>query len=361
MRDPHLLHIIDSYLRNELSPEDKAAFEKMLQEDSSLDHMVVEQKVFIQRLEAQEARKNFEATVKEISNQIPTPQASEGKVIQLWRKHKKVISIAASIAGITALLISAAVNSFTERPTSEIKQLSQALNEVKRSQQITNIEIEDLKKASTTPVANAKLGGTGFLIDPKGYIVTSAHTVVKADSVYIQNYKGEYFKVNTIYVNSPADIAILKIEDAKYTPLKSLPYGVAKHSAEVGEDIFTLGYPRPTAEIVYNRGYLSAKTGYLGDSLAYQMAISANPGNSGAPIFNKDGEVIGIMSGKQITAEGVVFSSRSSNIFTALQEIKKDSTLNENIKLHTATTVKGLDRVQQIKKFEPYMFMVKSY
>lgn len=361
MQDPHLLHIIDAYLRNELTEDERARFERMMQEDSSLDHLVVEQRLFIKKLENQESRKKFEALVNTVKDNFHANQEPESKLIQLWRKHKKVISLAASIAGITALLISAAVNSFNKQPTSEIRQLSQALKEVKRTQQITDIEIQDLKKATFTPAANAKLGGTGFLIDPKGYIVTSAHTVDNADSVYIQNSKGEYFKVNTIYVNAPADLAILKIVDNKFTPLKSLPYGFFKNNVDLGEEIFTLGYPRPTAEIVYNRGYLSAKTGYLGDSLNYQIAISANPGNSGAPIFNKDGEIIGIMSGKQITAEGVVFSSRVSNIYTALQEIKKDSTKQESIKINSNSHVKGLERVQQVKKFEPYMFMVKSY
>lgn len=361
MRDPHLLQLIDGYLRNELTAEERAAVEKMRQEDSAFDHMVVEQKFFIKQLEAEKARSAFEQTVHAVADQFHTTAEPAGKLLQIWKKHKKVISIAASIAGITALLISAAVNSFTQKPTSEIRQLSQALREVKRTQQITDREIQGLKQANSQPVAHAKLGGTGFLIDPKGYVVTSAHTVVNADSVYIQNSKGEYYKVNTIYVNSLTDIAVLKIVDNKYIPLKTLPYGLHKNTVELGEEIFTLGYPRPTADIVYNRGYLSAKTGYQGDSLAYQLAISANPGNSGGPIFNKDGDVIGIMSGKQVTAEGVVFSSRASNIHQALQEIKKDTSLHESIKIHLHSLVKGAERVQQIKKFEPYMFMVKSY
>jgi S1-C subfamily serine protease len=168
--------------------------------------------------------------------------------------------------------------------------------------------------------------------------------------------------VLTIYINQQSDLAILKIDDDRFQPVKTLPYSILKQTPDLGEEIFTLGYPRPSSEIVYNRGYLSANTGYNGDTLAYQIAISANPGNSGGPIFNQDGEVIGVLSGRQITAEGVIFSSRSKNIFTALQDIRKDTATDERIKLPAfSSSVKSLSRTQQIKRIEDCVYMVKSY
>ena len=208
-------------------------------------------------------------------------------------------------------------------------------------------------------MAPGKFGGTGFLIDSRGFLATSAHVVSKADSVYVVNNKGEYFKASTIYLNDTTDIAVLKIQDDRFQGSRSLPYGIRKSSADLGEEIFTLGFPRN--EIVYGKGYLSAYTGYNGDTMSYQIAISANPGNSGGPIFNQNGEVIGVLSGKQITVEGVVFSSKSKNIFRAVEEIKKDSTPNNAIKLSNSSLVKGLDRVEQLKKIEDCIFLVKSY
>jgi S1-C subfamily serine protease len=211
------------------------------------------------------------------------------------------------------------------------------------------------------PVSPAKVGGTGFLIDGKGYLVTSAHVVVNADSVYVQNIKGDYFKVATIYSNKQTDIAVLKITDTRFQTIKNLPYTVQKSQADLGEEIFTLGFPRPSSEVVYNRGYLSASTGYNGDTLTYQIAITANPGNSGGPIFNEFGDVIGILSGKQLNAEGVVFSSKSKNIFSALNDIKKDTTTTDRIKVSNNSSVQSLSRTRQIRKIEECMFMVKSY
>jgi serine protease Do len=153
-------------------------------------------------------------------------------------------------------------------------------------------------------------------------------------------------------------VAIIKIIDSNFI-YRSVPYSIKKSSTDVGEEIFTLGFPRN--EIVYGKGYLSAHTGYNGDTTSYQIAISANPGNSGGPIFNPSGEVIGILSGKQTTAEGVVFSSKSINIYKALDQIRKDTSLNASIKLSTSSAVKDLSRVDQLRKIEDCIFIVKSY
>ena len=148
------------------------------------------------------------------------------------------------------------------------------------------------------------------------------------------------------------------IDDDNFKSFESLPYGFKKSGAELGEQIFTLGYPRD--EIVYNEGYLSAPTGYEGDTLTLQVGMSANPGNSGGPVFNKNGEVIGIIKTRQEKAEGVVFALTTANIFRSLEEIKKDTTY-QNVKLPTVSNLRGVERTQQIKKIEDCVFMVKSY
>ena len=116
-----------------------------------------------------------------------------------------------------------------------------------------------------------------------------------------------------------------------------------------------MGYPRN--EIVYGEGYLSAKSGNEGDSTAYQVSVSVNPGNSGGPVLNKNGEVIGIITSKNSTADGVVFAAKSKNIYKLLEAAKKNGDTT-NIKLPNNTSLKGLDRVQQVKKMEAFVFMV---
>lgn len=369
MEEMQLLDAVERYLANEMPAEERAFFEQLRKTNPEVDQLVVEHSMFLQQMDRFSDWKQYKSTLNEVHTQLAgsgsiKDKAPKATVVQLWKKYQRVVAVAACIAGITALTISAIVYYFAPKPVSEIRLLSQELDRVKMSQQRTDQKVDAAliaKSTSSRPAANPKSGGTGFLIDGKGYLVTSAHIVANADSVYIQNTKGDYFKVSTLYVNKQTDIAVLKIVDDRYQPIKSLPYALQKNTADLGEEVFTMGFPRPTSEIVYNKGYLSAKTGYNGDTTTYQLAISANPGNSGGPIFNHSGEVIGILSGKQITAEGVVFSSRTKNIFTALHEIRKDSTNEDRIKLLLPSSIKGLDRLQQIKKIEDCMFMVMRY
>jgi S1-C subfamily serine protease len=366
MEEMQLLDAVERYLANEMPAEEKAFFEQLRKTNPEVDQLVVEHSMFLQQIDRFSDWKQYRSTLSEVHTQLLESgtikdKAPKATIIQLWKKYQRVVAVAASIAGITALTISAMVYYFTPKPVSDFRPLFLELKEEVKRQTDQKIDSALNSAPSSRPAANPKFGGTGFLIDGKGYLVTSAHIVANADSVYIQNIKGDYFKVNVLHLNKQTDVAVLKIVDSRYQPVKSLPYALQKNTAELGEEVFTMGFPRPTSDIVYNKGYLSAKTGYNGDTTTYQLAISANPGNSGGPIFNHSGEVIGILIGKQTTAEGVVFSSRTKNIFTALHEIKKDSTNEDRIKLLLPSSIKGLDRVHQIKKIEDCMFMVKSY
>lgn len=359
-----MLDAVERYIKGEMLPDERVYFEQLRKENSEVDQLVVEHTIFLNEINKYGEKNTFKSMLRDIHGNLfesgALSEPSSGRVVSFIKKYRRVIAVAASIAGITALSISGLVSYLTPKGSvSEIKQLSQQILEVKKSQKQTINEINRLKTTTSPgPAVPGKLGGTGFMIDPRGYIVTSAHIVNTADSIYVENDKGDYFKATRLYINDNTDVAILRIEDSRFVPTRYLPYNIRKNPAELGEKIFTLGFPR--SEIVYNEGYLSAKTGYNGDTMTCQIAISANPGNSGGPIFNNAGDVIGILSGKQTTAEGVVFSSKSANIFKALEEVKKDS--SSDVKLTTvSSTVKGLDRVQQIRKLQDYIYVVKSY
>ena len=111
-------------------------------------------------------------------------------------------------------------------------------------------------------------------------------------------------------------------------------------------------------DIVYGQGYLSSKTGYKGDTLSCQIDIVANRGNSGSPIFNKNGDVIGIINGRQTNVEGFAFAIQSKYIYTIIEDLKKISAAPK-LKMSTRSTLAGSDRTQQVKKLEDYVFMVK--
>ena len=359
-----MLETVERYLKDEMTPAEKEAFDQLRQSNPEIDQLVVEHTIFLHQMDELSDRKNFRSGLHEIHADLLDKGAIEEKpsravVVQLLKKHRRVMAVAASIAGITTLLIAGMASYYSRRANaSELEQLSKKFENTERTVNALKKQVESdkIEKAPTnTPI---KSGGTGFLIDGKGYLVTNAHVVQGSSSVVIQNNKGQEYLATAILINDVNDIAILKIEDPDFKIRGALPYGLKKIGAEIGETLFTLGFPRE--EIVYNEGYMSAKTGFNGDTLTCQIGVQANPGNSGGPVFNKSGEVIGIINTRQATAEGVVFAITAKNIFSSVEEINNDS-LSFNIKLPLHSSLKGLDRVQQIKKIEDCVFMVKSY
>src|SRR5690606_9611861 len=119
--------------------------------------------------------------------------------------------------------------------------LKRDMETIKKSQNdlIRNINSKTVNKKNIAP---SQYGGTGFALSSNGYLITNYHVVKGADSVYIQNNKGESFKVQTIYVDPSYDIAVLQIIDPSFTSLSNLPYTFKKSAADLGEDVYTIGY-----------------------------------------------------------------------------------------------------------------------
>lgn len=369
MEDVKILEAIERYIGGQMSPDERVHFEQLRKTNPEIDQMVVEHTYFLQQLNRYDEISNLKHKLNEVhidlaqKGLIQSPKLrGKAKVVYLFNRYKRTAAIAASIAGITVLTMSALIWSFfpAKPVVKELQELNREISALKNRDRIHEREITRVKQIQTVtppaPTITYKSGGTGFLIDAKGYVVTNAHVIQKAVNVAVQNTAGKDFRVSVVYKDAAKDLAILKIEDTAFKAPAPLPYGIKKTSADIAEPVFTLGYPRN--DIVYGEGYLAAKTGYNGDTLTCQIAIAANPGNSGGPVINKNGEIIGVLSTKQVSAEGVVFATQAKYIYDALNELQKD-TAYKRIKIPAASSVKGLDRVQQVKKIEDYVFMVK--
>ncbi len=364
MDDILLLDAIERYKKGEMTPREKSFFDELRKNNPEIDQLAVEHTFFLNELEKLGEIKLYKNNLDEVENTLVNEGViskkqlrGKSKVIYLWSRYSKTFAVAASIAIIFSLFTASLVSFYSENKKVETitPLVNLKINEL-------NGKIDDIKNkidsatAATPgrPKFTAQFSATGFLIDGNGYLATNAHVVNNAKNLVVENKKGEQFIAIPVYVNKKTDLAILKVTDTSFKKINSLPYSIPKASSELGEQIFTLGYPRE--EIVYGEGYLSAKSGYSGDTTSYQISISVNPGNSGGPVINKNGEVIGIISSKETNADGVVFAIKSKNIYTALQEINK----TEPIKLQNSAVIKGIDRVHQIKKIEDCVFMVKG-
>ena len=368
--DIMILDAVERYIRGEMNPDERLYFENLRKTNGEIDQLVVEHTLFLQQMNRFGEWKKFKSNLQDVHTDL----AHQGKikddklkggarVVYLWKKYKRVAAIAASIAGVTALTISSLIWSISPKPDNKkLQDLSRDLQRVKDDQRIykseVTKEVNTLKNKIPVPPApiTYKSGGSGFIIDAKGLLVTNAHVVKNAKNIAVQNKSGNSFNASIVYMDTDKDLAILKIQDENFKPLASVPYSISKSSTDLAEPIYTLGYPRD--EIVYGEGYLSAKTGFNGDSLSCQISIPANPGNSGGPVINKQGEIIGILSTRETAAEGVVFALQARHIHKALNELRKDTTY-QRIKLSQRSTLAGLDRTQQVKKVEDYVFMVK--
>ena len=134
--------------------------------------------------------------------------------------------------------------------------------------------------------------GSGFITSVDGYVLTNAHVVHGADEVYVTLTDKREFKAKVLGADARTDVALLKIEGSK------LPYLTIGDSGKirVGEWVVAIGSPF-NLENTVTAGIISAKSRDTGEYLALiQSDVAVNPGNSGGPLINMRGEVIGINS-----------------------------------------------------------------
>ncbi len=134
--------------------------------------------------------------------------------------------------------------------------------------------------------------GSGFVISDDGYIVTNNHVIDKADEIIIEFFDGREIEAELIGTDPKTDIAVLKVEAD--TPFEFVPFGDSD-AARVGDWVMAIGNPLGQGFSV-SVGIISARNRFLRGSYDdfIQTDAAINRGNSGGPLFNIDGEVIGV-------------------------------------------------------------------
>ena len=198
--------------------------------------------------------------------------------------------------------------------------------------------------------------GTGFaLMD--NYIVTNNHVVDGAKTISIQGVNGNFYQkynAKVVAVDRINDLAILKVIGINISTA-NIPYSVKVGTSEVGEEVFVLGYPLTSTmgdEIKLTTGVISSKSGFQGDVSIYQISAPIQPGNSGGPLFDNIGNVIGIVSAKHKGAESVGYAIKTSYLKNLME-----STVSKNI-LPQTNKMKGQNLSGKVKMVKNYIYYI---
>ncbi|WP_207427350.1 S1C family serine protease [Pedobacter sp. SYSU D00535] len=360
---------IEAYLRGEMTAEEKTAFEELRASDPVLDQEVVVHKPFLETLHEFGEKKRLLSEMNAIHEQLDVAAIREEVIPKstiirtLWTKYRMNAAVAASVAvvAVFATLLTTGYFAKTNSIASGYNALRREMSkEVDRKIQRSKNELmKDINAGSARkgPAAPSTYTGTGFALTASGYIVTNNHVIDGADSIYIQDKNGNSYKAKKVYGHPQYDIAVLQVVDLNFSPLRSLPYTFKKQSSRLGENVFTLGYPRE--DVVLGTGYVSSNTGYKGDTVQYQIDISVNGGNSGSPLLDNKGNVIGIISGKQDNADGASFAVKSKYLLEVLEDLPEE--VRSGISSNKKSSLAGLSRADQIEKIQDYVFVVKVY
>ena len=203
--------------------------------------------------------------------------------------------------------------------------------------------------------------GSGFALNSQGFIATNSHVVESAKNITVRGINGDFTKSYVAKVmldDKTNDLAIIKITDKDFKSLGNIPYKISNEIMDVGTSVFSLGYPMTDIlgeEIKYTNGSISSKTGLMGDITSYQMSTSIQGGNSGGPVFNSKGEVIGI-SNRKIIMDNVdnVFYCIKTNYLLSLVE-----NLDPKIQLPTTNLVSTKTTPEQIKVLKNFVYIIE--
>ncbi|MBQ9137346.1 MAG: serine protease [Alistipes sp.] len=193
------------------------------------------------------------------------------------------------------------------------------------------------------------------------HLVTNYHVVDGAKSLTISGSQGDYktsLKTKVVAVDKTNDLAIIKVVEPSFNGFDKPCYGINTSSVDVGTNVFVLGYPLTStmgSEVKLTTGVISSKTGFQGDPSIYQISAPIQPGNSGGPLLDNSGNLIGIVCAKHKGAEQVGYAIKLIYLQILIESC------GESIPFNNSNTIANLSFTEKIKRISPYVYMVKAF
>lgn len=187
---------------------------------------------------------------------------------------------------------------------------------------------EDMDRPIKKPkiTTGGKAQGTCFLISTAGYLITNNHCIQDAKELTVSGIDGDFITkyAATVVSSDPAnDLALIKIIN-KNIKFDNPPFSIKSSGVSQGDKIFAMGFPMADVmghEVKITDGIISAKSGAQGDISKFQISAAVNPGNSGGPLIDENGDVVGVIFAKSTVAESAGYAVKSSYLETFLKNV----------------------------------------
>lgn len=351
--------VFDCYLNNELNETEKVVFETRLKNDHLFCDAFEHHKKLINTLQEYTNQTNLRATLKAIHEKEFGGHAqviSINAPIGFFKRYGKTMAVAASTA---AIVMFCSIALFNQQKQQQ-EELTTLGKKVLALEYTNDAIVEEIVKTNTKlNYVPANYEGSAFALNNNGYIVTSYHTIKDADSILIENANTKRTLTTVVYQNPKLDIAVLHVNEILVAKDWQVPFCISDRTLDIGEKIYTLGYPRK--DIVYGEGSISSLSGFNNDSKMYQVSIPVNPGNSGGPVLDEQGNLIGIVRGKNKQAEATGFALKTHELIEAVANCAKELQKEDLVISAKKSNLKGVKRTEQIKRITPYVFNVLVY
>ena len=210
----------------------------------------------------------------------------------------------------------------------------------------------------------AQSTGTGFAINSNGYIATNFHVIKGSDKVTIRGIHGNHqksYKATVVKVDKMNDLAILKVNEE----LGKIPYGFKKSKEDVASAIYAYGYPLPELqgyEIKITEGIINSNSGLKDEPRWYQHTASIQSGNSGGPLFNRYGNLVGINNaGIDNDYVKEIYGTETTNVNYAIKS-RYLLALMEDLELLPLVNsgINKLELSQQYKKIKNFVYFITA-
>ncbi|MDA3815969.1 MAG: serine protease [Prolixibacteraceae bacterium] len=213
----------------------------------------------------------------------------------------------------------------------------------------------------TYPNSSSKQSsGTGFGISSTGIIVTNFHVIDGAKTIKVRGINLNFnktYKAKVLFSDKNNDLALIQIDDYGFNSLGTIPFTIKTELSGVGEKIFVLGYPlRATMgdEIKLTNGIVTSMTGFQGDITSYQIQTPVQPGNSGSPLFDSQGNLIGIINAKHGEAESASYAVKTSYLTNLIDLLPKP------LKLQKVNSMKDKSLTQQVELVKRFVYIIET-